>query len=191
MPQLQQRSPSTRFLGKMALSKRNILYVDGYNIINSWKKLKDLSRQSLEEARELLISEMAEYSSLSAEEVVLVFDAYRSDSVKETIEKRLGITIVYTKKFQTADTYIEKEMHRLARRHNVKVCTNDAQIQSLAFERGASRITALELYNDLSNKRLKIKRSNRKDFNNNFDKFPLSDDLLEKIDQIRDNLLKD
>ncbi|MDD7462924.1 MAG: NYN domain-containing protein, partial [Peptoniphilaceae bacterium] len=40
----------------MALSKRNILYVDGYNIINSWKKLKDLSRQSLEEARELLIS---------------------------------------------------------------------------------------------------------------------------------------
>lgn len=191
MPRLQQLLPYTRYLGKMALSKRDILYVDGYNIINSWPKLKELSKYSLEEARELLISEMAEYSSLSAEEVVLVFDAYRSDSVKETIEKRLGITIVYTKKFQTADTYIEKQMHRLARRHNVRVCTNDAQVQSLAFERGASRITALELYNDLSNKRLKIKRSNKKTFNNNFDKFPLSEEILEKIEQIREDLFDD
>lgn len=173
----------------MALSKRDILYVDGYNIINSWDNLKSLSKESLEEAREMLINEMAEYSSLSAEEVVVVFDAYRSDAVKETIEKKLGITIVYTKKFQTADTYIEKEMHRLARRHNVRVCTDDAQIQSLAFERGASRITSLELYNDLLNKRLKIKRSDKKIFNKNFDKFPLSEELLEKIEEIRKDLL--
>lgn len=173
----------------MALSKRDILYVDGYNIINSWANLKELSKESLEEARELLISEMAEYSALSDEEVVLVFDAYRSDAVKETIEEKLGITIVYTKKFQTADTYIEKEMDKLARRHNVRVATNDAQVQSLAFERGASRITALELYNDLLNKRLNIKRSNKKTFNNNFDKFPLSEDVLDKIEEIRKDLL--
>lgn len=175
----------------MALSKRDILYVDAYNIINSWKNLKDLSKESLEEAREMLISEMAEYSSLAGEEVVIVFDAYRSDAIKETIEKKLGITIVYTKKFQTADTFIEKEMHRLARRHNVKVCTNDAQVQSLAFERGASRITALELYNDLLSKRLKIKSSNKKTFNRNFNKFPLSEELLEKIEKIREDLLEE
>lgn len=173
----------------MALTKRDILYVDGYNVINSWANLKSLSKESLEEARNMLISEMAEYSSLSAEEVVVVFDAYRSDSIKETIEKKLGITIVYTKKFQTADTFIEKEMHRLARRHNVKVCTDDAQIQSLAFERGASRITTLELYNDLLDKRLKIKRSNKKTFNKNFDKFPLSEELLDKLEKIREELL--
>lgn len=172
----------------MALTKRDILYVDAYNVINSWPNLKYKAEESLEEARELLISEMAEYSSLSAEEVVVVFDAYRSDAVKEKIEKRLGITIVYTKKYQTADTFIEKEMHRIARRHNVKVCTNDAQVQSLAFERGATRITSMELYNDLKSKRLKIKRNYKKTFNNNFDKFPLSEELLEKIDQIRENL---
>ncbi|MDD7306123.1 MAG: NYN domain-containing protein [Peptoniphilaceae bacterium] len=175
----------------MASNKRNILYVDGYNIINSWENLKNLQKESLEEARELLISEMAEYASLSAEEVVVVFDAYRSDSVKETIEKRLGITIVYTKKYQTADTYIEKQMHKLARRHNVRVCTDDAQVQSLAFERGATRITSLELYNDLLNKRLNIKKFNKKRFKANFDKFPLSEELVEKIEKIKKDLLKE
>lgn len=175
----------------MTLNKREILYVDGYNIINSWEKLKKLSQVSLEEAREFLISEMAEYSSLSGIELVVVFDAYRLENVKETKERKLGISIVYTKKYQTADTYIEKEMHRLARVHNIKVCTNDAQIQSLAFERGATRITALELYNDLLTKRLKIKKSHKESFSRNFNKFPLSDELLKKIEKIRENLLED
>jgi predicted RNA-binding protein with PIN domain len=168
----------------MALTKRNILYVDGYNIINSWKELKDLQKESLELAREKLIDEMAEYASLSKEELVVVFDAYNRDSVKETYQEKLGILIVYTKKFQTADTFIEKEMNRLARRHNVTVCTDDAQVQSLAFERGASRITALELRHDLMSKRHKIVRKNRRDFNKNFDNFPLSDKVLEALEEI-------
>lgn len=174
----------------MALTKKNILYVDGYNVINTWSELKNLQVHSLEEARNKLIDEMAEYSSLTNEEVIVVFDAYNSDSVRETFENRLGITIVYTKKFQTADTFIEREMNRIARRHNVKVCTNDGQVQSLAFERGATRVTALELKYELNNKRLKIKRLNKKEFYRNFDAFPLSDDVLEKLNKIKEDIDK-
>lgn len=174
----------------MALTKRNITYVDGYNIINSWPELKDVSIDSLELARDKLIDEMAEYASLSNEEVELVFDAYNSDGEKEKISQKLGIRIVYTKKFQTADTYIEKMTNKYARRHNVKVVTDDGQVQSLAFERGASRITALELRNELNNMRAKIKRVKKKDFSTNFNKFPLSDDLLKVLEDIEKGLKK-
>lgn len=49
----------------MALTKKNITYVDGYNIINSWPELIHIKENSLELAREKLIDEMAEYASLS------------------------------------------------------------------------------------------------------------------------------
>lgn len=59
----------------MALTKKNITYVDGYNIINSWPELNHIKENSLELAREKLIDEMAEYASLSNEKLVVVFDA--------------------------------------------------------------------------------------------------------------------
>lgn len=172
----------------MALNKKDYLYVDGYNVINAWSELKSLQKHSLEDARNKLIDEMAEYASLMKLNVVLVFDAYNSDAVKERFDKKLGITIVYTKKFQTADTFIEKEMNRLARRHNVRVVTDDSQIQSLAFERGASRMTSLELKYDLINKRQKIKRRDKKDFQRNFTDYPLPDHVLGKLDKIKEKL---
>ena len=44
--------------------KRDVsyLFVDGYNIINSWQNLIDLKNISLEEARNELIDEMIEFS---------------------------------------------------------------------------------------------------------------------------------
>lgn len=168
----------------MALNKRKILYVDGYNVMNSRGNLKKLKEESLEQARDELANELCEYSSLSGEEVVLVFDAYKSDSPREKYIEKNGITIVFTKKFQTADTFIEKEIDRIGRRHQVRVCTGDGQIQSLILERGASRITALELKNELGQLRGKIARSNRKDFSRNRENFPISDEEIRKLEEL-------
>ena len=115
----------------MALTKRNITIVDGYNVINAWPKLKNLASSSLASARDALIDDMAEYKSMSGEELVIVFDAYNLDRPVETIEEKYGMKIVYTKRFQTADTYIEKQILDIGRRHNLKVVTDDGQILSL------------------------------------------------------------
>ena len=58
--------------------KRDVsyLFVDGYNIINSWQNLIDLKNISLEEARNELIDEMIEFSHSTKENIILVFDAY-------------------------------------------------------------------------------------------------------------------
>lgn len=68
----------------MALTKRNISFIDGYNVINKWGELKELSKVNLADARDKLIEELAEYKSLSGEEIVIVFDAYNLDRIKKT-----------------------------------------------------------------------------------------------------------
>lgn len=169
----------------MALVKKNITYVDGYNVINKWPKLREASRESLETAREDLIEDLAEYSFLTGENMVIVFDAYNLDRLKETTIEKYGMKIVFTKRFQTADTYIEKELARIARRHNVKVVTDDGEVQNMALVNGASRITALELKTDLDILRSKIKRSKKVNFNENYDSYPISKALKAKLDELK------
>ena len=172
----------------MALTKKNITFIDGYNVINKWSELKEISRIDLADARDKLIEEMAEYRSLSGEELVIVFDAYNLDRVKETIIEKYGMKIVFTKRFQTADTYIERELAKANRHHNIKVVTDDGAIQTQVTSKGASRVTALELRQDLNTMRGRIKRKRKEDFNQNFKTFPISDKLSDVIDKIKEDL---
>lgn len=175
----------------MALVKKNITFIDGYNVINKWNELKTLSKTSLESARENLIEDMAEYSVLSGEELIIVFDAYNLDRLKETTIEKYKLKIVFTKRFQTADTYIERELTKIARRHNVKVVTDDGAVQNLATSKGASRCTALELRADLKNLRNKIKQRKKSKFTNNFNSFPISKQLAAKLDELKIDLVDD
>lgn len=172
----------------MALTKRNITFVDGYNVINKWPNLKDLSKENLADARNLLIEELAEYKSLSGEELVIVFDAYNLDRIKETIIEKYGMKIVFTKRFQTADTYIERQLAKTDIHHNIKVVTDDGAVQTQASGKGASRVTALELRSDLNTMRSKIKRQRKEDFNQNFKTFPISEKVSDIIDKIKEDL---
>ena len=59
------------------MSKKKIIFVDGYNIINAWPKLIAIKDNiSLDASREELINILSEYQSLGEEKVYLVFDAY-------------------------------------------------------------------------------------------------------------------
>lgn len=174
----------------MALNRRNITIIDGYNVINAWSNLSDISKTSLESARENLIDELAEYKSMSGEEIIIVFDAYNLDRPKETISEKFGMKIVFTKRYQTADTYIEKQILKISQKHNLKVVTDDGQIQILASNKGAARMTSTELKAEIFNNRRKINRRKKQDFNRNFDSFPLSKEMIEKIDQIKNSLEK-
>lgn len=172
----------------MALVKKNITYVDGYNVINKWPELIRASKENLASSRDALIEAMAEYSSLTGEKIVIVFDAYNLDRLRETIVEKYGMKIVYTKRFQTADTFIEKEIGRIGRRHNVKVVTDDGQVQNLALAKGAARMTALELKANFDLLKRKIKKVKKTNFSENYQAYPISEDLLRKLDEIKDKL---
>lgn len=127
---------------KTAADNKEYLLVDGYNIIFAWDELKDAAAESLEYAREMLISILCNYQGFRQCELILVFDAYKVKNNPGEIEKRDNITVVYTKEAETADMYIEKVTHKIGRRHRVRVATSDGLEQLIILGNGASRLPA-------------------------------------------------
>lgn len=120
------------------------LLVDGYNVIFSWDKLKELAENNIDAARNTLINILCNYQGYKKCNVILVFDAYKVKGATREVEKVNNITIVYTKEAETADMYIEKASYKLAKSNKVKVVTSDALEQIIILGAGALRVSSRE-----------------------------------------------
>lgn len=125
------------------------LLVDGYNIIFSWDELKKLAADDLDLARSRLIQLMCNYRGYKKCEVILVFDAYKIKGDHREVEQVGGISVIYTKEAETADMYIEKVSHELAKEHRVRVATSDGAEQVIILGNGAYRVSAAEFYEEV------------------------------------------
>ncbi|MDE5996461.1 MAG: NYN domain-containing protein, partial [Eubacterium sp.] len=134
-----------KYKGKKApnYDSKEYLLVDGYNVIYSWNNLKDITTEDLDAARNTLINILCNYQGYKKCEVILVFDAYKVRGNRE-VEKVNNINIVYTKEAETADLYIEKVSHELAKKHKVRVVTSDALEQLIILGNGALRVSSRE-----------------------------------------------
>lgn len=67
---------------------KDLLIVDGYNIIFAWDELKKLAAQSLDHAREKLTDTLVSYGKAKGYKLVLVFDAMYTDEAEKKHENR-------------------------------------------------------------------------------------------------------
>ena len=132
--------------------------VDGYNIIFAWDELKKAAEESLDLARELLIDRMCNYCGYMNCELILVFDAYKVKGNPGSIEKVHNINVVYTKEAETADAYIEKVTHELAKKHRVRVATSDNLEQIIILGSGAIRVSAAEFEKEVLDAETQIRK---------------------------------
>ncbi len=134
------------------------LLVDGYNIIFAWPELKELSRFSLESARQSLIDILSNYHGFCPCELILVFDAYKVKRNPGTQEEYGGIHVVYTKEAETADNYIERTIREITRKKNrrVRVATSDALEQVIILGGGALRVSSAEFRREVEAARVEI-----------------------------------
>lgn len=165
-----------------------IVFVDGYNVINSWPNLKSEKDHSLEGARKKLIDTLHNYGVFNDCKVIIVFDAYkvhRSLENKDQINK--NITVVFTKDGETADAYIEREVHGLGRRIEIYVVTSDHLEQQIIFQRGAVRISSLEFYSEVNDSESMIKHKSirHKVTNKNHLGDNIDDDVLIRLEAMR------
>ena len=123
-------------------SKTQYILVDGYNLIFAWEKLKLLAEKDFGASREALIDILSNYQGYTEHIVILVFDAYNVRGGVGSIEKCKGIDVVYTKEAETADMYIEKTTHKIARDNIVRVVTSDALEQLIIMGNGALRVSS-------------------------------------------------
>jgi predicted RNA-binding protein with PIN domain len=125
--------------------QKRFLLVDGYNVIFAWQELDAIARDSLDGARGRLMDIMCNYQAHIGEELILVFDAYRIQGHKEEIIDYHNIHVVYTREAETADAYIERTTHVMAKDYQVTVATSDRLEQMIVMGDGARRISAREL----------------------------------------------
>ena len=131
-------------------TQRNMVIIDGYNLIYSDERLKGYSMISLEKARDTLMDLLSDYVSYTKTELVLVFDAHLVKDGAGTEFIHDGYKVVFTKTDQTADSYIEKMMHELGPDYSIRMVTNDRLLQFSAVHSGISRITTKEFIDELT-----------------------------------------
>ena len=135
---------------KIIRSQRNMVIIDGYNLIYSDEELKSTAEYSLEKARDDLMNVLSSYVAYTRSELVLVFDAYLVEDGKGTEFMHDGYKVVFTKADETADTYIEKLMYELGPDYSIRMVTDDKLLQFSAVHSGISRITAKEFLEELT-----------------------------------------
>ncbi|MBE5758506.1 MAG: GTP-binding protein [Clostridiales bacterium] len=138
--------------------QKEYLLVDGYNIIFAWDELKALSQLDLAAARNMLEDILVNYRAYHQCEVILVFDAYRVKGNPGSVEKRNGISVVYTKEAEIADVYIEKTAMKLEKGNKVRVATSDRLEQMIIIGHGAMRLSADAFRKEMEDTQVEISR---------------------------------
>ena len=129
-----------------------LLYVDGYNIIGAWPEAAK-ENWTLDECRDRLVLLLEDYAGYTGQEVWVVFDGYRTERPLRTVEPRRELTVVYTRHGETADHYIERMCQQLPKYREARVATSDSIEQTLILGRGATRLSARELWRELEQER--------------------------------------
>ena len=132
--------------------------VDGYNVIFSWDSLKKLAEDNIDGARSALVNILCNYQGFRKCELILVFDAYKVKGSSREVEQVNGISIVYTKEAETADMYIEKTSHKLAKNNRVRVVTSDGMEQLIILGNGALRVPSRMFYDEVSEAQEEIRK---------------------------------
>ncbi|MBT2285744.1 NYN domain-containing protein [Paenibacillus polymyxa] len=137
---------------------RDVLLVDGYNMIGDWPELTKLAESGLEEARNRLLFRLADYQAFSGRRVIVVFDAYLVPGLGKSFTQS-KVQIYFTKEKETADECIERLVRELSmRRRQIYVATSDMVEQHVIFGQGALRISARELLIEVEQNEKELKK---------------------------------
>lgn len=161
--------------------------IDGYNMIGQSDELSRVAKDNLEEAREQLLIEIANYNALVKGKIICVFDAYEQESPQsETVYH--GVHVVFTKENETADSYIERYVYNIYNKHttHITVVTSDMSEQHAIFGTGAYRLSSREMWRHLNeNKNTVSKSISTIESTKPRNRIQLPEDVLTEFEKIR------
>ena len=163
------------------------IFVDGYNVINSWPNLKTIKEYSYESSRQKLIDSLQNYSGFKGYKVFIIFDAQLVKGSLQKKEKQGNLIVVFTKEGETADDYIERMVNNIGRKSEVCVVTSDSLEQQVAFQRGAIRMSSIEFYHEVISTQKKIQiniEKNQLQKRNRLEE-RIDNETLQKLEKIR------
>ena len=144
---------------KMKPKGDSYVIIDGYNFIFANQNLKAIAERDISAARDALIRLMCDYTAFTKTRAVVVYDAYKRTGGEGSVEEMGGVTVVYTREAQTADSYIEKTTYDMSGEHTVRVVTSDMQEQLVILGAGGLRVAASEFMRELSDTAFRIRET--------------------------------
>jgi len=120
------------------IASMRTLFIDGYNIIYRHRRLSGVVEEDVASARRELLKELSHLASSGYYGlVIVVFDAAGSRNAESVIERRGDMQVVFTRRGQTADSFIEAAVGRLAPEGEVYVATSDRMLSDMVSGFGA------------------------------------------------------
>jgi predicted RNA-binding protein with PIN domain len=110
------------------------IIIDGYNLIGSEQGL----RGALEHKRYGLVQRLERYHQAKGFFISVVFDGWKTGQFSETIKKAKGVTVIFSRQGEKADTVVV----RLARQigSGCVVVSSDREVRSSVEKFGATAI---------------------------------------------------
>ena len=141
----------------IAPPKKNMMIVDGYNVLFASSELEAMAKIDLGNARQRLIETLGDYAAFKHIELVLIFDGYKAKGNPGEKSRWETVQIVYTKEGQTGDAYIEALAAKIGGSYSVRVVTSDSLVQLSTFRSGLLRMSARELWEDVDRAKEQIR----------------------------------
>jgi predicted RNA-binding protein with PIN domain len=117
------------------------LIIDGYNLIRQSPYLQAMEARELEAGREALLASLAAYrQSRPQHKITVVFDGWEKGGLRESRDRRAGMTIIFSRRGEKADEVIKRLLEK--ERSRAVVVSSDRELQDYADRVGAAWISA-------------------------------------------------
>lgn len=177
----------------MAKKRHKLLIVDGYNVLRSGTRYRNMRENPdwtddvLNKSREALLRDVISFAGRDYD-AVIVYDAGYNDIPDRKVTSVGGVRIMFSPKGSSADKVIEKLAHN-AREKGVEtlVVTSDATIQDTVFGGGVDRMSSdgfgleVEMVDDDARCETVVKTSRKSTVASR-----INPDVLEKLKAMRD-----
>ena len=132
----------------MAIQRKKYLLVDGYNVLRSGSRYRDITgpdytHDAFNRARETLIKDVGSYANAGYTDATIVFEGAQNEMSTGAPQRIGGVRIVFSPRGVSADHVIEKLAYEYRERGlECIVVTSDASIQDATFGGGIDRMSA-------------------------------------------------
>ena len=111
----------------------------------------------MDSARNVLNDRLSNYAGFRGQEIVLVYDGFRTAGNPGLKETHSGIRLVFTPEGKSADAYIEQIVSEIGKNERVSVVTGDTLIRISAMRSGVLRISPEEFRLELEESEKKLR----------------------------------
>lgn len=120
-------------------------FIDAYNVMHKSSLLRPIARESLEQAREMLIDKVVCFCMTGKKQATVVFDGRNEEQTQMmagSLPQVAGMRVIFSPHHTSADTVIERLIFQEHNRMQCIVVSNDGGLRSLCRGMGALTMEA-------------------------------------------------